>query len=300
MKSSPVVRTAIFPVAGLGTRFLPATKATPKELLPVIDTPLIQFAIDEARDAGIERMIFVSHPSKASIERYVMDDVELCETLRERGKTRIAEVLHDAALDETDHDVIFVMQDEPLGLGHAVLCAHEHVLPGPVAVILPDDLILGQKGCLSEMIDAYADAEAGHMVATMDVNPEDVSSYGVLDILSRDGRFARASGMVEKPDPENAPSTSAVVGRYILDPSIFAELETLEPGAGGEIQLTDAIAAGTRSVGLCGYRFSGQRFDCGSKQGMLAAMLFRASQNTAFDDVLDDFMKSKTDVIAAE
>lgn len=287
--SNGTVRTAIFPVAGLGTRFLPATKATPKELLPVIDTPLIQFAINEARDAGVERMIFVSHPSKSAIERYVMDDAALRETLRERGKARLARDLKEAAIDEADFDVRFVMQDEPLGLGHAVLCAKDHVLPGPVAVVLPDDLIIGPKGCLSEMIDAYAACRSGHLVATMNVAWGDVSSYGVLSVLEQNGPFIKANGMVEKPAPDDAPSQAAVVGRYVLDQRIFDALAQQAPGAGGEIQLTDAIAVGLHDIGLSGFQFSGQRFDCGSKQGMLAAVLHLAQGDPAFEDVLGAF-----------
>lgn len=293
------VKTAIFPVAGLGTRFLPATKATPKELLPVIDTPLIQYAINEARDAGVERMIFVSHPSKSAIERHVLDDEELRTTLRERGKARLARELKEAAIDEDLHDVIFVMQDEPLGLGHAVLCARDHVLPGPVAVILPDDLIIGQKGCLSEMIAAYPTCDSGHLVATMEVAREEVSSYGVLSVLSRNGRYIKANGMAEKPAPDVAPSTSAVVGRYVLDGSIFDALAKQTPGVGGEIQLTDAIAAGISETGLSGYEFSGQRFDCGSKQGMLSAELFLAQQDPAFDSVIDTFIQSQASSVTA-
>nr|WP_236549682.1 UTP--glucose-1-phosphate uridylyltransferase [Profundibacterium mesophilum] len=280
------MRTAIFPVAGLGTRFLPATKATPKELLPVIDTPLIQFAIDEARAAGVERMIFVSHPSKSAIERHVKQDADLAATLRARGKNRIANRLDAAALSDDECDVIFVMQEEPLGLGHAVNCARDHVLPGAVAVILPDDLILGGEGCLSEMIAAYERSDAGHMVAAMDVAREAVSSYGILDVTEVNGALIKARGMVEKPDPETAPSNKAVVGRYVLDGSIFDDLDGLDAGAGGEIQLTDAIAAGIERVGLVGFAFSGLRFDCGSKQGMLAATLHRASGDPDFSEVL--------------
>lgn len=293
------VRTAIFPVAGLGTRFLPATKATPKELLPVIDTPLIQYAIDEARDAGIERMIFVSHPSKGAIERHVRDDAGLCATLRARGKSAIADSLRRDALHEADHDIVFVMQEQPLGLGHAVLCARDHVLPGPVAVILPDDLILGQPGCLSEMIAAYDPETAGHLVATMEVPREQTSSYGVLSVKSRSGRLTHADGMVEKPAPQDAPSCSAVVGRYVLDASIFENLATQEPGAGGEIQLTDAIAHGIAEIGLAGFNFSGIRFDCGSKAGMLRATLHVASHDPEFAEVLDD-LRAPVRLMAAE
>jgi UTP--glucose-1-phosphate uridylyltransferase len=282
---STPVRTAIFPVAGLGTRFLPATKATPKELLPVIDTPLIQYAIDEAQAAGIERMVFVSHPSKAAIERYVMDDATLRASLREKGKADLADALREAALCPRADDAVFTMQDEPLGLGHAVLCARDHVLPGPVAVILPDDLILGTQ-CLPEMVAAYGDTGAGHMVATMTVPREEVSKYGILDGARTEGRITRASGMVEKPAPEYAPSREAVVGRYVLDASIFEALATQAPGAGGEIQLTDAIARGAASSGLAGFRFSGMRFDCGSKAGMLRATLHLAAEDPDYAEVL--------------
>ena len=282
------VRTAIFPVAGMGTRFLPATKAVPKELLPVIDTPLIDFAIQEARAAGIERLIFVSHSSKNAIERHVMDDAALRAQLVEKGKTDVAAELADKALTDRDHDVIFTFQDKPLGLGHAVACARDHVLPGPVAVILPDDLILGQKGCLSEMIAAYEEKAIGHLVATMQVKPEETSSYGILRVTEQVGRFFHADAMVEKPDPADAPSRQAVVGRYILDASIFDALATQEPGAGGEIQLTDAIARGAAEVGLGGFQFSGTRFDCGSKKGVLSASLFLARQRPEFDCVFDE------------
>jgi UTP--glucose-1-phosphate uridylyltransferase len=287
--TTPTVRTAIFPVAGLGSRFLPATKATPKELLPVIDTPLIQYAIDEAKAAGVERMVFVSHPSKAAIERHVMDDADLRAELQARGKTHLAAELAETALRAPEDDVVFAMQDEPLGLGHAVLCARDHVLPGPVAVILPDDLILGGTGCLSEMIAAYPQAGAGHLVATMEVPRAETSKYGILDPERVDGRLTRARGMVEKPAPEVAPSLQAVVGRYVLDASIFDDLARQTPGAGGEIQLTDAIAKGIGRVGLAGFAFGGTRFDCGSKAGMLRATLHLASQDPEFSDVLDEF-----------
>ncbi|MEM6617593.1 MAG: UTP--glucose-1-phosphate uridylyltransferase [Pseudomonadota bacterium] len=282
MSSTPTrlasVRTAIFPVAGLGTRFLPATKTTPKELLPVLDTPLIQYAIDEARSAGIERLVFVSHPSKAAIERHVMDDRALRETLLSRGKGSIADKLKASSFDSED-DVVFVMQDAPLGLGHAVLCARNHVLPGPVAVLLPDDLILGQKGCIAEMIEAYGRISAGHLVATSEVERSKTGAYGILDVRHRTGPVATAKGIVEKPAPDKAPSTTAVVGRYVLDASIFEDLATQAPGAGGEIQLTDAIANGIPRTGLAGFSFSGTRFDCGSKAGMLKATLHVARQD---------------------
>lgn len=293
-----LVRTAIFPVAGLGTRFLPATKATPKELLPVIDTPLIQYAIDEARDAGIERMVFVSHPSKAAIERHVMDDARLTKELKARGKVKIADEITDAAFCSDTDDVVFTMQHQPLGLGHAVLCARDHVLPGPVAVILPDDLILG-KGCIGEMIEAYEEAGRGHLVATMPVPADETDKYGILSVVSQNNALLRANGMVEKPKSEVAPSRDAVVGRYVLDASIFDMLETQNPGAGNEIQLTDAIARGVSTVGLSGLRFSGERFDCGSKSGMLQAILHIASQDPEYADVLDAFARRSDGQLAA-
>ncbi|MHA3977340.1 UTP--glucose-1-phosphate uridylyltransferase [Halovulum sp. GXIMD14794] len=292
------IKTAIFPVAGLGTRFLPATKATPKELLPVIDTPLIQFAIDEARAAGIRRMVFVSHPLKSAIERHVKADAELEQQLREKGKHGIADHLDQAAICTETEEVVFVMQHEPLGLGHAVLCAREHAGDGPVAVVLPDDLILGKPGCLAEMIAAYDPTRAGHMVATMNVPREQVSSYGVLAPTALNGRTVYAEGMVEKPKPDVAPSTTAVVGRYLLDNRIFDALETQDPGAGGEIQLTDAIARGVDDIGLAGFEFSGQRFDCGSKAGMLAATLHLASQHADYSQVLEEFVSRRTHVAA--
>lgn len=292
------VRTAIFPVAGLGTRFLPATKAVPKELLPVIDTPLIQYAIDEAQQAGIERMVFVSHPTKEAIERHVMDDAKLRSQLKSRGKKSLAGELEQAALCPEQDDVVFTMQHEPRGLGHAVLCAREHVLPGPVAVILPDDLILG-TACLPEMCEAYARCDAGHMVAAMSITPEETRKYGILSVRQQLGSVLEADGMVEKPAPENAPSTEAVVGRYILDASIFDALETQTPGAGGEIQLTDAIARGAEKTGLAGFRFSGLRFDCGSKAGMLQATLHLASQDPDYANVLAAFAQMFTGQKAA-
>lgn len=281
------IRTAIFPVAGMGTRFLPATKATPKELLPVIDTPLIQYAIDEAKAAGIERLVFVSHPSKEAIRRYVMDDRALRSTLKDRGKDDLARQLEEAALEPKEDDVVFTMQDEPLGLGHAVLCARDHVLPGPVAVILPDDLILGEPGCLNEMIAAYRVSGVGHMVAAMTVPNAETSKYGILSVTKKLQNILPAVGIVEKPQPADAPSNEAVVGRYLLDASIFDDLAGLAPGAGGEIQLTDAIASGIKRVGLAGFRFSGRRFDCGSKSGMLDATLHLAAQNQAYAEILN-------------
>lgn len=293
------VRTAIFPVAGLGTRFLPATKATPKELLPVIDKPLIQFAIDEARASGIERLIFVNHPSKVAIEKYVSDDMQLVAHLRKKGKLSQAIELEQNALRAPEDDVIFVSQDQQLGLGHAVLCAAEHVLPGPVAVMLPDDLIVGSKPCLSELVDAYCGGRAGHMVATMTVPQQETSKYGILSVTNSVERVLHADAIVEKPDAELAPSREAVVGRYILDPKIFETLRSQEPGAGGEIQLTDAISRDIQDVGLAGFRFSGQRFDCGSKSGMLQATLHLAMKNPEYSAAIGQVQTYAASTVAA-
>ncbi|MEL7280468.1 MAG: UTP--glucose-1-phosphate uridylyltransferase [Pseudomonadota bacterium] len=293
------VRTAIFPVAGLGTRFLPATKATPKELLPVIDKPLIQFAIDEARACGVERLIFVNHPSKPSIEKYVREDVQLVEHLRKKGKLSQAIELEKNALRAPDDDVIFVTQDKQLGLGHAVLCAAEHVLPGPVAVLLPDDLIVGQEPCLAELVDAYEETGCGHMVATMTVAREETSRYGVLSITQSDKAVLHADAIVEKPAPDIAPSCEAVVGRYVLSPQIFETLRSQTPGAGGEIQLTDAIARDIGDIGLAGFRFSGQRFDCGSKAGMLQATLHLAMRSPEYSSALGQVQAVSASIQAA-
>ena len=283
------VRTVIFPVAGLGTRFMPATKGTPKELLPVIDTPLIQYAIDEAREAEVDRMIFVSHPSKAAIKHYVLDDTQLRMTLTHHGKPELAYQLQAAALDTRTCEIIFVNQPEPRGLGDAVACARPHLLDGPVAVILPDDLILGEPGCLREMVNAYDRDKAGHLIAVMEVPKALTGQYGILSVTSQEGHFVLSDGIVEKPAPDEAPSQMAVVGRYILDPIIFDALAHQAPGVGGEIQLTDAIAQSGRKAGIAGFRFSGRRFDCGSKQGMLAATLFMAHKDPAYTEVLAAF-----------
>ncbi|MDD9922941.1 MAG: sugar phosphate nucleotidyltransferase [Boseongicola sp.] len=261
------VQTAIFPVAGKGTRMLPATRAIPKELLPVLDRPLLDFAMDEAFRAGIQRLIFVTHPDKPSIEHHVRQSLDNLER-------------------SPDIEIIFTSQDEQLGLGHAVLQARDLVLPGAVAVLLPDDLILAGPGCLGEMVDAYRNLETGHLVATMQVPPELTDRYGILSVTETRGQIAIANSVIEKPDPFEAPSNDAVIGRYILDPSIFAALMTQRPGAGGEVQLTDAIAATSERVGLAGFRFLGKRFDCGSKEGLLAATLHQAEKDPDYHHLL--------------
>ncbi|MBS1302173.1 sugar phosphate nucleotidyltransferase [Loktanella sp. SALINAS62] len=267
------IKTAILPVAGLGTRLLPLTKAVPKELLPIYDTPLLQFAIQEAQDAGIERLIFVSHPSKKIIERQVKPDGVLMSKLRRRGKDDLADVVLQSEV-HADVEAHFVYQERQLGLGHAVLCARELALDRPFAVILPDDLIVG-TGCLAEMVAAYDPVRAGLMVAAMEVSKEDIHKYGAFNSTGRDGKRLPSSGLVEKPAPHDAPSLFGAVGRYILPHNIFDELARTKPGSGGEIQLTDAIAAMTPDVGLEGFIFDGRRFDCGHHDGLLEASNWR-------------------------
>ena len=260
--------TVIFPVAGLGTRMLPATKVTPKELLPVYDTPLLQFAIDEALAAGAKRLVFVSHPDKAAIERYVEPAPRLEAELEEKGKTELLEAVRASRLPE-GVEARFVMQHEQKGLGHAVLCAADDVLDGPVGIVLPDDLILGVP-CLGEMAAAFDGDTMASLVAAQEVPRTKTSSYGIFDCDAGSERTIAARGFVEKPSPDVAPSTLAAVGRYVLSPDVFGILRGTGRGAGGEIQLTDAIAEMGR---IHAFRFSGERHDCGDKDGMVRATL---------------------------
>lgn len=262
------IRKAIFPVAGMGTRFLPATKSVPKEMLPLIDRPLIQYAVDEAREAGIEEFIFVSAAGKGALEDYFDTAAALEMTLKAKGKTDALAALEPSCMREGA--LIILRQGQALGLGHAVRQAKHLIGDDPFAVLLPDDVIKGPKGALSQMVEAHRSV-GGHMVATMGVPRAATSSYGVLDVERKHGRVFHARGMVEKPRPDIAPSTQAVVGRYILEPSIFARLAELGPGAGGELQLTDAINADLSIAGVSGYEFDGERFDCGSIQGFVQA-----------------------------
>ncbi|WP_116082414.1 UTP--glucose-1-phosphate uridylyltransferase [Tropicimonas sp. IMCC34011] len=264
------VKIAVFPVAGLGTRFLPATKAVPKEMLPLLDRPLIEYAVEEARDAGIEEFVFVSAPGKAALERHFAEAPELERKLEAGGKTGLLQALAGTRLPEGALSVVH--QPEPLGLGHAVGLARDLVGSRPFAVLLPDDVIRAPKGCLAQMVEAHA-GHGGHVLATMEVRPEEVSSYGILDVESVSGRLATARGLVEKPQAIAAPSRLAVVGRYVLAPSVFARLDEIPPGAGGEIQLTDAINADAGEVPVAGFRFEGERFDCGSVAGYVEACL---------------------------
>ena len=262
------IRKAVFPVAGMGTRFLPATKSVPKEMLPLIDRPLIQYAMDEARAAGIEEFIFVSAAGKGALEDYFDTAAAIEMTLKANGKTDALASLEPSRMREGA--LIILRQGKALGLGHAVRQAKHLIGDDPFAVLLPDDVIKAPRGALPQMVDAHRNI-GGHMVATMDVPRAATSSYGVLDVDNRQGRVLHARGMVEKPRPDIAPSTQAVVGRYILQPSIFAHLADLGPGAGGELQLTDAINADLAATGVTGFEFAGERFDCGSVQGFIQA-----------------------------
>lgn len=269
------IRTAVFPIAGLGTRFLPATKSIPKEMLPLVDRPLIQYAVDEARDAGIEEFVFVTAAGKGALEDY-FDTAEMLETrLKAAGKTKALDALAPSAMP--DGALSFVRQGTPRGLGHAVSLARRIVGDRPFAVLLPDDVILGARPALSQMLEAHA-RHRGHMLATMEVPRAETSKYGIIDTAQRWGRMSQATGLVEKPSPADAPSCEAVVGRYILEPQIFDALAATRPGAGGEIQLTDAINAQAASVGAYGYCFDGTRFDCGSVEGFVEATVAVALQ----------------------
>jgi UTP--glucose-1-phosphate uridylyltransferase len=282
MKGKPMaqtVRKAVFPVAGLGTRFLPATKAMPKEMLTVVDKPVIQYALEEARAAGIEEFIFVTGRNKAALEDHFDVGYELQDTLRERGKT--AELAAIERWLPKPGQVASVRQQRPLGLGHAVLCARALIGDEPFAVILPDDLVLSKKPCLAQMIEAHRET-GGNLVAVVDVPREHTHRYGILDIEGDDGRLASVKGLVEKPKPEVAPSTLSIIGRYILQPEIFAHLEQTPKGAGGEIQLTDGMVQLIGGQPFHGFRFEGNRYDCGDKIGFLEANLAFA---LARDDV---------------
>ena len=292
------VTKAIFPVAGLGTRFLPATKSVPKEIMTLVDRPLVQYAIDEARAAGIKEFIFVTSRGKGALEDYFDHSPVLEQELRSKGKTELMEILKSTNMDSGA--IAYIRQHKALGLGHAVWCARRLIGNEPFAVMLPDDVIAADKPCLQQMIEAYNET-GGNMVAAMEVNPEKSSSYGMLDIDEgqTDGELVKVKGMVEKPKAEDAPSNLAVIGRYILSPNVLKNLNQLKSGSGGEIQLTDAIAAElTQGNDVYGYRFKGQRFDCGSKSGFLQATVsFGLAREELRDDLhayLQDIMQGET------
>ena len=283
------VTTAIFPVAGMGTRFLPATKSVPKEIMTLVDRPLIQYAIDEARAAGITEFIFVTSRGKGALEDYFDLAPNLEEELRSKGKDDLLDVLRKTNMDSGE--IAYIRQHKALGLGHAVWCARRLVGDQPFAVILPDDVIAAEKPCLQQMVEAYEEI-GGNMVAAMEVAPDKASSYGILDVEDDSGKLLKVKGMVEKPKAEDAPSNLAVIGRYILAPTVLKNLDEVQKGAGGEIQLTDAIAADlVKGRSVHGYRFAGQRFDCGSKSGFLQATVSYGLARPELRDDLAAFLK---------
>lgn len=287
------IRKAVFPVGGLGTRFLPATKAMPKEMLPVVDKPLIQYAVEEAQAAGIEEFIFVTGRGKQSIEDHFDRSYELEDVLREREKHDLLDAINSWM--PQSGQVSYTRQMEPMGLGHAVRCAKALVGDEPFAVLLADDLILSQDGCLAEMKKAY-ETVGGNMIAAMDVPQEHTKRYGIVKPGKDADRLVEVKGLVEKPKPADAPSRTAVIGRYILQPEIFDHLDKVQRGAGGEIQLTDAMARMIGEVPFHGLRFSGTRYDCGDKIGFLHAniafALERPDLKAEVSEIVRDVAKS--------
>ncbi|GAA4048190.1 UTP--glucose-1-phosphate uridylyltransferase GalU [Parerythrobacter jejuensis] len=276
MTNPKPIKKAVFPVAGLGTRFLPATKAIPKELLPIVDRPLIQYAVDEAREAGIEQMIFVTGRGKTAIVEHFDVAYELESTMGDRGKDM--SILD--ATRATPGDIITVRQQVPMGLGHAIWCARAIVGDDPFAIFLPDELMIGHKngsGCMKQMVDAY-EKTGGNLISVLEVPHEDVSSYGVIDPGQADGPLTEVRGLVEKPPVDQAPSNKIISGRYILQPEVMRVLENQGTGAGGEIQLTDAMAKMIGDQPFHAVTFNGRRYDCGSKLGFVEATLALAME----------------------
>jgi UTP--glucose-1-phosphate uridylyltransferase len=289
------VTKAIFPVAGLGTRFLPATKSIPKEIMTLVDRPLIQYAIEEARAAGIRDFIFVTSRGKSALEDYFDSNPLLEAELRRKGKTRLLEILEETNMESGA--IAYLRQQQAKGLGHAVWCARRLIHDEPFAVILPDDVIAAEKPCLQQMVEAYEET-GGNMVAAMEVPQEKTKAYGVLDVAEDMGNMVSVKGMVEKPEPSEAPSNLAVIGRYILTPAVLKTIGRTGKGAGGEVQLTDAIAAQIGSEdGVYGFRFRGQRFDCGSKAGFLQATV---AYGLAREDLREEFSEFLEEMISAQ
>lgn len=290
------VTKAVFPVAGLGTRFLPATKSVPKEIMTLVDRPLIQYAIDEARAAGIKEFIFVTSRGKSALEDYFDHAPELEATLRRAGKDDLLEALKATNMDSGA--IAYIRQHRAMGLGHAVWCGRRLIGNEPFAVILPDDVIAAEKPCLQQMMEAYEET-GGCMVAAMEVPAHKASSYGMLDIKQDMGTIVSIKGMVEKPAADQSPSNLAVIGRYILTPHVLQNLNQIKPTAGGELQLTDAIAQEiTKGRDVFGYRFRGERFDCGSKAGFLQATvafgLARPDLRDEFADYLHEMLAQRS------
>lgn len=280
------VKRAVFPVAGLGTRFLPATKAIPKEMLPVVDKPILQYAVESARAAGIEEFIFVTSKGKTALEDHFDRNYELEATLEERGKTSFLEIVRNAVIPSGD--VVFTRQHEALGLGHAIWCARKHIGNEPFAVILPDELVLSKEPVLKQMVDAY---DGGAVLGVADVPREQTHKYGILDVESDNGTSIVAKGLVEKPDPFVAPSNVSITGPYILPPEVMDHLSNKKKGTGGEIQLTDAIASLIGKQPVKGYRYDGVRYDCGSMAGFVKANLAFAMERPELRQELKMFLE---------
>ncbi|MFM6830103.1 MAG: UTP--glucose-1-phosphate uridylyltransferase GalU [Novosphingobium sp.] len=281
------IRKAVFPVAGLGTRFLPATKAIPKEMLPVIDRPLIQYAVDEAREAGIEQLIFVTGRGKTAIVEHFDTAYELEHTMADRGK--LLDVLEPTRIQPGN--LVTVRQQVPMGLGHAIWCARAVVGDEPFAIFLPDEMMVGSPGCMKQMVDAYNQV-GGNLISVLEVPEEEVSSYGVIAPGARiSDTLTEVTGLVEKPKREDAPSNLIISGRYILQPEVMRTLESQGKGAGGEIQLTDAMARMIGQQPFHAVTFAGQRYDCGSKTGFVEATLALALQRPDLADDVRAIMK---------
>ena len=289
------IRKAVFPVAGLGTRFLPATKSLPKEMLTVIDKPLIHYAVEEAKKAGIEEFIFVTGRGKEAIEDFFDYSYELNAMLKSRGKTEELALVNDLVLDPGQ--VVYTRQQEPMGLGHAIWCARHLVGDEPFAVLLADDLILSKQPCLKQMMEHY-EGVGGNMAAIMEVPRQATAGYGILDVDSgADGDLVKAKGLVEKPSVEDAPSNLAIIGRYLLSPDIFEELEKKRTGAGGEVQITDAFQRMLKTHPFHGCQFEGERFDCGTRRGLLQANIMFSLERDDLRDVTLETMKKITDTM---
>ncbi len=283
---------AIFPVAGLGTRFLPATKANPKEMMPIVDKPLIQYAVEEAIAAGIRELIFVTSSSKRAIEDHFDSNFELEASLIERGKKDLLEIVRGILPEGVS--CAYVRQKSPQGLGHAVLCAKQLIMNEPFAVLLADDLIDGgQQSCLQQMVSVFEKTQSS-VIAVQKIPPAETKKYGVVDVANAEEKIATLRGIIEKPDPEKAPSNLGVVGRYILTPHIFSLLEQTSQGSGGEIQLTDAIASLLKYETVSALQFSGKRYDCGSKLGYLEATIAYALKHP---ELAEEFKRSLQDFV---
>ncbi len=282
------IKKAVFPVAGLGTRFIPATKAMAKEMLPVVDKPIIQYAVEEAISAGIEQIVFVTGRGKKALEDHFDRSFEMEYTLQEKGQKELLQQVRD--LVPRNGTIVYTRQHEPLGLGHAIWCARDIVGDEPFAVLLADDMIKSPRPVLSDMVKLF-DRVRASMAAVMEVPMEQTGKYGILDAQKQDERLFRIKDMVEKPLPENAPSNLAIVGRYILMPKIFQYLGKKQQGAGGEIQLTDAMRQLLSEQPIFGYQFEGERFDCGDKVGFQMANLAFAMDRSDMKDRLEKFIR---------